>query len=102
MPPELMGYEGRSVVVDPDVFCVSDVTPLVNREMRDKAIMARRRGANSAKNYASSVMLLDNTKLRTGRSRRALKRCSPSSATTLTGFDLKLESQHSIGALEPV
>src|SRR5260221_7062014 len=27
MPPELMGYEGRSIVVDPDVFAVSDVTP---------------------------------------------------------------------------
>src|SRR6476619_615136 len=47
MPPELMGYEGRSVVVDPDVFCLSDITPLVNREMQGKAIMARRRGANS-------------------------------------------------------
>ena len=27
MPPELMGYEGRAVVVDPDVFAVADGVP---------------------------------------------------------------------------
>ena len=32
--------------------------------MQGKALMARRRGAGSSKNYASSVMLLDNTKLK--------------------------------------
>ena len=40
-PPELMKYEGRSIVVDPDVFCVSDVTPLLERDMGGKAVMAR-------------------------------------------------------------
>ena len=25
MPPELMGYQGRAVVIDPDVFAVGDV-----------------------------------------------------------------------------
>ena len=29
MPPELMGYEGRAVVVDPDVFAVQDVWELL-------------------------------------------------------------------------
>src|SRR5262245_39858507 len=64
MPPELMGYEGRSIVVDPDVFCVADVMPLVTRDMEGKALMARKRGAGPGKNYASSVMLLDNTRLK--------------------------------------
>src|SRR5690606_37541304 len=43
MPPELMGYEGRAVVIDPDVFAVGEVWELLSRDMQDKAIMARPR-----------------------------------------------------------
>ena len=34
LPPELMGYEGRSVVIDPDIFAVSDVYELLTRDMQ--------------------------------------------------------------------
>jgi hypothetical protein len=61
MPPELMGYQGRAVVVDPDVFAVGDVAELLNRDMQEKAIVCRTRGGS--KGYASSVMLLDCAKL---------------------------------------
>ncbi len=68
MPPERMGYEGRSVVVDPDVFAVGDVGELLARDMGGKAIIARTRpGPRSLTDggrYNSSVMLLDNAKLR--------------------------------------
>jgi hypothetical protein len=65
MPPELMNYEGRSVVVDPDVFAVGDVNELFERDMGGKAIMAKfRSGHKGYKDYiATSVMLLDNSKL---------------------------------------
>ena len=33
MPPELMGYQGRAVVVDPDVFAVGDIFELLTRDM---------------------------------------------------------------------
>ena len=62
MPPELMNYEGRAVVVDPDVFAVQDVWELLSRDMQGKAIMCRQRG--TPPHYASSVMLLDCAKLR--------------------------------------
>ena len=62
MPPELMGYEGRAVVVDPDVFAVQDVWELLSRDMQGKAIMCRQRG--TPPHYASSVMLLDCAKLK--------------------------------------
>jgi heat shock protein HspQ len=62
MPPELMGYEGRAVVIDPDVFAQGDVWELISRDMRGKAIMCRRRGAR--KLHATSVMLLDCAKLK--------------------------------------
>ncbi len=66
MPPELMGYEGRAVVMDPDIFAVGDVAELLDRDMEGKAILCRPRGG--AKQLigalASSVMLLDCAKLR--------------------------------------
>jgi hypothetical protein len=43
MPPEAMGYQGRSVVIDPDVFAVADVWDLLTRDMDDKAVMCRMR-----------------------------------------------------------
>jgi len=62
MPPELMNYEGRAVVVDPDVFAVQDVWELLSRDMQGKAVMCRQRG--TPPHYASSVMLLDCAKLK--------------------------------------
>jgi hypothetical protein len=63
MPPKLMGYQGRALVVDPDVFAVQDVWELLSRDMQGKAIMCR---GSKFKNgaFASSVMLLDCEKLR--------------------------------------
>ena len=67
MPPELMGYEGRALVVDPDVFAVGDVWELLSRDMQGKAIMCRVHGGVKRTvrgTYASSVMLLDCAKLK--------------------------------------
>jgi hypothetical protein len=63
MPPKLMGYQGRALVVDPDVFAVQDVWELLSRDMQGKAIMCR---GSKFKNgaFASSVMLLDCAKLK--------------------------------------
>ena len=61
MPPELMGYTGRAVVIDPDVFAVADVWELLNRELQGSAMMCRAKSGNKGKRgaLASSVMLLD-------------------------------------------
>ena len=61
MPPELMGYEGRAVVIDPDVFAVGDVWELLSRDMQGNALMCRPKSGNKGKRgaLASSVMLLD-------------------------------------------
>lgn len=65
MPPELMGYEGRAVVIDPDVFAVGDINVLFDRDMQGKAIFAKPRPGHKGKAHyvASSVMLLDCAKL---------------------------------------
>jgi hypothetical protein len=65
MPPKLMGYEGRAVVIDPDIFAVGDVYELLSRDMDGKAVMGRRRSDKPDKAWqiATSVMLLDCEKL---------------------------------------
>ncbi len=65
MPPERMNYQGRSVVVDPDVFAVGDVWELLSRDMGSAGILCRPRSGRKGKTgcLASSVMLLDNAKL---------------------------------------
>jgi hypothetical protein len=66
-PPELMGYEGRAVVVDPDVFAVRTVVPLFERDMEGKAVCCRYLPDgyldDGAATYSTGVMLLDCAKL---------------------------------------
>jgi hypothetical protein len=62
MPPALMGYTGRAVVIDPDIFAASDIWDLLSRDMQGKAIMCRPRSGSKGvidRCLASSVMLLD-------------------------------------------
>jgi hypothetical protein len=65
MPPELKSYQGRAVVIDPDVFAIGDIWELLSRDMQGKAIMCRpRSGTKGAEGgLATSVMLLDCAKL---------------------------------------
>lgn len=58
MPPELMGYEGRSLVIDPDIYALSDVTELFDMPMNGTAITACKKNP-----WDTSVMVLDNEKL---------------------------------------
>ncbi len=66
MPPKLMGYQGRAVVIDPDVFAVGDINELLNRDMQGAAVMGRRRShkPEKAAQIATSVMLLDCARLK--------------------------------------
>ena len=61
MPPKLMGYHGRAVVIDPDIFAVGDINELLTRDMKGTAVMGRHRSQRKDKAYcvATSVMLMD-------------------------------------------
>lgn len=65
LPPQLMNYQGRAVVIDPDVFAIGDVWDLLSRDMHGKAIVCRPKSGNKGKRgcLATSVMLLDCEKL---------------------------------------
>ena len=52
MPPELMGYQGRAVVIDPDIFAIDDIWDLLSRDMQGKAIMCRMRSGPKLRSVA--------------------------------------------------
>jgi hypothetical protein len=100
-PPELMHFEGRSVVVDPDVFCVADPMALITRDMDGAAIMARKRGGPKSDAWASSVMLLDNTRLRHWKVETHFEEMFRFERDYMNWISLQIEPQEAIGELEP-
>ena len=59
LPPELMNFMGRAVVIDPDVLSLGDVGELLSLDLEGSAIAACRRDFG----WETSVMLLDCAKL---------------------------------------
>ena len=100
-PPALMNFEGRAVVVDPDVFCVADPTPLITRDMGGASIMARKREGSKSGAWASSVMLLDNPKLKHWRIEAHFEEMFRFERDYMDWISLRTEPQDSIGQLEP-
>ena len=103
MPPELMGYEGRALVVDPDVFAVADVWDLLSRDMQGKAIMCRvhtgvKRTVRGT--YATSVMLLDCAKLKHWRTAEQFDALFAFTRDYQTWMSLGYEDPAIIGAIE--
>jgi len=101
MPPELMGYRGRALVIDPDIFAIGDVWELLARDMGGKVIACRRRSGSKRKNcFASSVMLLDCAQLRHWRCEEAFAELFTGERDYADWICLRLEPQDSIGPLE--
>lgn len=98
MPPELMGYSGRAVVIDPDVFAVGDIWELLSRDMEGKAILCRARPGN--KGLASSVMLLDCARLTHWHCEEQFNEMFEFKRDYMDWITLKLEPAESIGRFE--
>ncbi len=103
LPPEMMGYKGRAVVIDPDIFAVGDVWELLSRDMGGKSIMCRKR--SGPKGYidgclASSVMLLDCTKLKHWRTEEQFDEMFEFKRDYMPWICLKLEPREQIGLFE--
>jgi hypothetical protein len=66
LPPQLMNYQGRAVLIDPDIFALADIHELLSRDMQGKALWCRKGHPEKPtdQNYNTSVMLLDCAKLR--------------------------------------
>lgn len=103
-PPGLMRYQGRAVVMDPDIFAVGDIWELLCRDMQGAAIMCRpksgRKGRKGA--YASSVMLLNCAKLSHWRFEENFNEMfEPVQRDYMDWVSLKLEDPSTIGLFEP-
>lgn len=99
LPPELMGFRGRAVVTDPDVFAVGDVHELLTRDMCGKAILCRARAG--LKQYASSVMLLDCARLEHWRCEEDFEELFALRRDYMDWISLRGEDPATIGLLEP-
>jgi hypothetical protein len=99
-PPELMGYAGRAVVVDPDVFAAGDVFELLARDMQGKAVMCRPRGV-AGKKYATSVMLMDCAKLRHWDFAAQFARMFAFELDYMDWINLETEPEGNVGLFEP-
>ncbi len=106
MPPELMGYSGRAVVIDPDVFAVADIHDLLSRDMEGKAVMCRRAAEAADKTKATegglptSVMLLDCAKLTHWRCQNDFNELFAFKRDYAEWMSLKLEDRDTIGLFE--
>jgi hypothetical protein len=104
MPPQLMEYQGRAVVIDPDVFAVGDVWDLLSRDMRGKAILCRPRNRKSRSVHgrmATSVMLLDCAKLEHWRVEEQFEALFEKTLDYKEWITLGREPRDSIGLFEP-
>ncbi len=101
LPPQLMNYEGRAIVVDPDVFALADIYELFNRDMGGKAILCRRVESSAKPSfYTSSVMLLDCCRLRYWNWEKNLDEMFSFKRDLWLWMCLKLEPPESVGTFE--
>ena len=70
MPPQLMQYQGRSLVIDPDVFALKDPRPIFDFDLKGASIAAV---TNARGKPASSVMFMDCSKLKHWKIERILE-----------------------------
>ncbi|MEM1179779.1 MAG: hypothetical protein AAGM22_15640 [Acidobacteriota bacterium] len=102
MPPELMGYRGRAVVMDPDVFARADIWQLLSRPMTG-AIGCRRLAGERGRQgrMASSVMLLDCARLTHWRCEEQFRELFRFERDYTPWIRLQLEDSSSLEPIEP-
>jgi hypothetical protein len=101
--PDLMNHEGVALVTDPDVFAVGDAGELFSRDLQGKAIWCRPRPGyvKITDSLATSVMLLDCSKLPHWRFKDDLQALWAHRLDYLEWINLDREDRSTIGLLEP-
>jgi len=104
MVPEVMGFQGRALVLDPDVFAIGDVCELLDRDMCGKAIICRTLAdwsrSPAPHRYSSSVMLLECARLTHWRWTEQIDALFARRLDFDPWIGLKTEAATSIGMLE--
>lgn len=97
--PELMSFQGRAILTDPDIFAVSDIFELIEKDMQGKAILSRPVG-NPIQSWNSSVMLLDCEKLQHWKWHELLDRIFSNEIDFQDLISLRTEKLETLGSLE--
>lgn len=105
LPPQLMGYQGRAVVMDADIFALGDIYELLSSDMKGKAIYCKRKEYAGGKkrrrgHFVSSVMLLDCVKLKHWKWQEMVDRMFAMELNWQAWMNLQHEDLESIGILE--
>jgi hypothetical protein len=96
LAPTLFGFSGRGVVMDPDIFALTDISPLFQRSMDGRSVLARRWGGRPN----SSLMVLDCGRLEHWDWDHMLERLFAKQIDFQDWLDLKLEPPESVGVLD--
>lgn len=95
MPPEVMQFEGRAIVIDPDIFALQNIDEIFTGNMYGKAIAAcKKKDA-----WDTSVMAMDCSKLKHWRIDTILARLRNKTLDYHNLMTLKNEDQDSILAI---
>ena len=102
VPPASTNYQGKALVVDPDVFCVSAPDELLNADMKHKSILCRRVARTDGRGdyWASSVMLLNCSKLTHWNLTEIVEDLVRQKIDYSDIMNLRAESQQTIGTLD--
>ena len=101
--PAQMGYAGRAVLIDPDIFALGNINLLLERDMGGAAVMARQMDGDFRRplHYASSVMLMDCARLAHWQWEADFERTFRGERDYRDWMWLLLEPPGSVAALEP-
>ncbi len=89
MPPELMGYNGRSIVIDPDIFAIRDISPLMEMDFSGAPVAACRKKDS----WDTSVMVMDNSQLKHWRIKDFLSALENKQVDYVEIMSLKIEPE---------
>lgn len=92
MPPELMNYEGRALVIDPDIFALSDISELFSVDMREKAIAC----CSKKDAWDTSMMVLDCARLKHWKIEDILNKLEKKELDYSDIMTLKIESRDTL------
>jgi hypothetical protein len=96
LAPQLMGYRGRALALDPDLFAIGDVNELLHRDMQHHAVLCRKRSTD----YLTAVMLLDCARLEHWRWDEAVEAVFAMRLDSLKWQRLDGEAPETIGQLD--
>jgi hypothetical protein len=97
--PELMQFEGRALLLDPDIIAIGDVWELLSRDMKGKAVFCRP-WVEMGEGFSTSVALMECSQLRHWQWREQIEEVFRRERPVRSWLSLIGEDPDTIGCLE--